>query len=166
MRRFSRAEEDERERQALLKVAERKSIQTETKELQISWTSAIGDLTHKVTLAKKVLAQGDRVELIFAPRGAAWKDKTNDKQKGEIVKMFEEALLEVGEKFLPDSNKGRAISCFWQPKSEIREGAVKEVQEHRAVEKKVRDEKKEARRLKDEERRRKAEEARSMGVER
>ncbi|KAL7421094.1 hypothetical protein Q5752_003978 [Cryptotrichosporon argae] len=136
----------------------------EDKEVQVSWGAAGGDLAHKAAAARDALARGDRVTLIFAPR--AGQPEPAPRRRAEIVKMFEDALEHVGQRWRDDEAKGAMLVGKWKSKDEGSVDRKKKVVDGQAEKKKAKQEEKEARRKKEEERARKAEEARRAAAER
>jgi translation initiation factor IF-3 len=53
---------------AKLKAKEAKGRQMETKELQMTWGVAVGDIEHKMKKARQELERGNRVELVYAKK--------------------------------------------------------------------------------------------------
>ncbi|ORY33023.1 hypothetical protein BCR39DRAFT_520792 [Naematelia encephala] len=138
----------------------RKRFQSDTRIVTISWACADGDLNHKIQQARRHLLDGDRVELVFAVKGAAHKDKTPQSRKDEIVKSFMDGIQDIGIRGRDDLVKGKGLSSFWNPKNEIRNAAITELKDTLTEQQKGKEERAERRRLKAEERRIKAEEER------
>ncbi|WWD20005.1 hypothetical protein CI109_104478 [Kwoniella shandongensis] len=127
----------------------------EEKEVQVSWQSAQGDLTHKLSLAKGLLGKGDRVQVVFANRKRG--EAVSENRKEEIVKGFDETLGEIGKKWKDDERTKGLWVLYYNPLESVRNEVAKKVVETDAAKKKEKEEKKEARRKKEEERRAKAE---------
>ncbi|RSH95109.1 hypothetical protein EHS25_000195 [Saitozyma podzolica] len=156
---LNREEERLKARASEAKARLRRKINAENKEVQVSWSSAEGDLRHKAILAKGILEKGDQVELVFAPRS---KEKIDDRRKDEIVASFKDVLDDVGSQWKEDLvNKGTRV-CYWAPKASVRSEIRQKVTDAEIEKRSERDKKKEGRRRKEEERRAKAE-ARSAG---
>lgn len=155
---LNREEERLKARASEAKARLRRKINAENKEVQVSWSSAEGDLRHKAILAKGILEKGDQVELVFAPRS---KEKIDDRRKDEIVASFKEVLDDVGSQWKEDLvSKGTRV-CYWAPKASVRSEIRQKVTEAEIEKRNERDKKKEERRRKEEERKAKAE-ARSV----
>jgi translation initiation factor IF-3 len=140
-------------RDLALKNSLRDRTKFEEKEIQISWTSATGDMEHKIEMAKNILAKGDRVSVLFAIKGSPRRDRMTSEEKKEMIKVFEDGLEEVGRKWQDDLIKGKAVALHYEPKEEVREEFVAKFKEKILEEKKEKGDRKEARRKKDEERR-------------
>ena len=153
--------EDERmrARTAAAQAKLRRRAAPEEKEIQVSWTSAPGDLSHKLDLARSILERGDRVEVICAPRQGS-REKFTDQRKREVFAHFA-ALDEVGVRWKEDDRGPKMWVGYWRPhdslRNELQQKAVKDGVERR-MEKEA---KREARRKKEEERLKRAEEKRS-----
>ncbi|EIN10192.1 hypothetical protein PUNSTDRAFT_64372 [Punctularia strigosozonata HHB-11173 SS5] len=63
---LSKQEEYKKKKAAKLKAKEAKGKQMETKELQMTWGVAPGDVEHKMKKARQELERGNRVELVYA----------------------------------------------------------------------------------------------------
>lgn len=154
--------EAEREREARIKLGRRLSV--EDKEVQVGWTAAEGDMSHKIQLAKSILEKGDRVHITFAMRansaGGARTYMPDDRKK-EIVQRFTSELETVGKQWKDQERTGSLWICHWQPLPSVSSGLREKVVASEVDKKRARDEKKEARRLKEEMRLRKAKEKQS-----
>ena len=114
------------------------------KEIQVSWSTADGDLSTKLQHAKNHLAKGDRVMLVYAPRQGSKKKQLPERMES-IVAYFDKGLDEFASKWKDDEFKGRVVMSYWQPRKDIADAVrVKTVAQegNRAREK---DEKKEER---------------------
>ncbi|UOH82300.1 hypothetical protein LQV05_004997 [Cryptococcus neoformans] len=156
----SKAEERDREKEKEEKSKVKRKISMEEKEVQVSWQSAKGDLGHKLEMAKGILEKGDRVQVVFANRRRA--EPVNERQKEEIVAMFEGTLEEVGKKWKEDDKNRGLWVLYYNPLDSVRQEVEKKVLEAERVKKeekeKAKQEKLEARRKKEERRRQRAEE--------
>ncbi|OXB37090.1 hypothetical protein J007_03196 [Cryptococcus neoformans] len=154
------AEERDREKEKEEKSKVKRKISMEEKEVQVSWQSAKGDLGHKLEMAKGILEKGDRVQVVFANRRRA--EPVNERQKEEIVAMFEGTLEEVGKKWKEDDKNRGLWVLYYNPLDSVRQEVEKKVLEAERVKKeekeKAKQEKLEARRKKEERRRQRAEE--------
>ncbi|OXG81137.1 hypothetical protein C348_03498 [Cryptococcus neoformans Gb118] len=154
------AEERDREKEKEEKSKVKRKISMEEKEVQVSWQSAKGDLGHKLEMAKGILEKGDRVQVVFANRRRA--EAVNERQKEEIVAMFEGTLEEVGKKWKEDDKNRGLWVLYYNPLDSVRQEVEKKVLEAERVKKeekeKAKQEKLEARRKKEERRRQRAEE--------
>lgn len=153
--------EDERAklREAETKDRVRRKFAIEEKEVQVSWNSAVGDLRHKLDIARGILEKGDRVQLVFAPRsggGGGGGNEVGQGRKDEIIRMFEEGLSGVGGKWREDERTRLTVVCYWQAKDAVRNERRKQVLEAEEEKRKEKEERREARRRKQEERERKA----------
>ncbi|OWZ68371.1 hypothetical protein AYX14_01647 [Cryptococcus neoformans] len=154
------ADERDREKEKEEKSKVKRKISMEEKEVQVSWQSAKGDLGHKLEMAKGILEKGDRVQVVFANRRRA--EAVNERQKEEIVAMFEGTLEEVGKKWKEDDKNRGLWVLYYNPLDSVRQEVEKKVLEAERVKKeekeKAKQEKLEARRKKEERRRQRAEE--------
>ncbi|OXG17288.1 hypothetical protein C366_03373 [Cryptococcus neoformans Tu401-1] len=154
------AEERDREKEKEEKSKVKRKISMEEKEVQVSWQSAKGDLGHKLEMAKGILEKGDRVQVVFANRRRA--EAVNERQKEEIVAMFEGTLEEVGKKWKEDDKNRGLWVLYYNPLDSVRQEVEKKVLEAERVKKeekeKAKQEKLETRRKKEERRRQRAEE--------
>ncbi|OWZ44644.1 hypothetical protein C356_03253 [Cryptococcus neoformans c45] len=154
------AEERDREKEKEEKSKVKRKISMEEKEVQVSWQSAKGDLGHKLEMAKGILEKGDRVQVVFANRRRA--EPVNERQKEEIVAMFEGTLEEVGKRWKEDDKNRGLWVLYYNPLDSVRQEVEKKVLEAERVKKeekeKAKQEKLEARRKKEERRRQRAEE--------
>jgi translation initiation factor IF-3 len=124
------------------------------KEIQVSWASAIGDLKHKVTTARKTLENGDRATIICAPKAGS--DKVSQDHQSEVVGMFEKELEGLGTRWKEDEKSKGTWIQFWGPLAKVRDERKAKVQEEEVGKKKEREEKKLARSRKEQERRERA----------
>ena len=108
-----RAEQEERARST----QHRKRSRGE-KEVQVTWTAAEGDLNNKMKSAQRHLSNGDRVNLVFAPRSGRYKGFDQAK-KAEIIGMFDDGLEEFGQKMSEDADTPRVVSVIWHPKEGV-----------------------------------------------
>jgi translation initiation factor IF-3 len=92
----SHKEEYERMRQQKLE-AKARGKPAETKELQMTWGVAPGDLAHKLKKARQELEKGNRVDIVYAPK------------KGQTVPGVEEmqARMDAAAEQLQDVGKER-----------------------------------------------------------
>lgn len=130
----------------------------------MTWESASGDLAHKLNQAKHILAEGDRLDLVFTSRAKnasaapQYDGKKLKRAQETIVNMFTTALGEIAFKRKEDavSTNGTMVSMFYEPNKDLRQHALDKAEE--AAEQKAREKqaKKEERRIKEEERRRRA----------
>lgn len=157
---MNKAEERDRAREKEEKSKVKRKISMEEKEVQVSWQSAKGDLGHKLEMAKGILEKGDRVQVVFANRRRA--EPINERQKDEIVAMFEGTLEEVGKKWKEDDKNRGLWVLYYNPLDSVRQEVEKKVLEAERAKKKEKEEAKqeklEARRKKEERRRQRAEE--------
>lgn len=156
----NKAEERDRAKEKEEKSKVKRKISMEEKEVQVSWQSAKGDLGHKLEMAKGILEKGDRVQVVFANRRRA--EPINERQKDEIVAMFEGTLEEVGKKWKEDDKNRGLWVLYYNPLDSVRQEVEKKVLEAERAKKKEKEEAKqeklEARRKKEERRRQRAEE--------
>lgn len=157
---MSKAEERDREKEKEEKSKVKRKISMEEKEVQVSWQSAKGDLGHKLEMAKGILEKGDRVQVVFANRRRA--EPVSERQKDEIVAMFQGILEEVGKKWKEDDKNRGLWVLYYNPLDSVRQEVEKKVLEAEQAKKeekeKAKQEKLEARRKKEERRRQRAEE--------
>jgi hypothetical protein len=128
----------------------------EQKEVQISWTSADGDLQHKLDIARGFLERGDRVNLVFAPKSSGSPVEVSQARKEEMIGFFEAGMQEHGVTWRERETTKTTDVVYWQAKSEIMKEKKVKVNEAELEKKRLKDEKKEARRRKEEERKLKA----------
>lgn len=156
----NKAQERDRAKEKGEKSKVKRKISMEEKEVQVSWQSAKGDLGHKLEMAKGILEKGDRVQVVFANRRRA--EPINERQKEEIVAMFEGTLEEVGKKWKEDDKNRGLWVLYYNPLDSVRQEVEKKVLEAERAKKKEKEEAKqeklEARRKKEERRRQRAEE--------
>lgn len=156
----NKAEERDREKEKEEKSKVKRKISMEEKEVQVSWQSAKGDLGHKLEMAKGILEKGDRVQVVFANRRRA--EPIHERQKDEIVALFEGTLEEVGKKWKEDDKNRGLWVLYYNPLDSVRQEVEKKVLEAERAKKKEKEEAKqeklEARRKKEERRRQRAEE--------
>ncbi|WRT64959.1 uncharacterized protein IL334_001900 [Kwoniella shivajii] len=153
---INKVEERKKERESEEKIRLKKRMSIEEKEVQVSWQSAKGDLSHKLELAKSLLEKGDRVQIVFANRKKS--ESISDPKKQEIISSFDTELDGVvGKKWKDDDkNKGLWI-LYYNPLESTRNQVQSKVKDQELAKRKEKEEKKEARRKKEEERRLKAE---------
>lgn len=120
---MSKAEERDREKEKEEKSKVKRKISMEEKEVQVSWQSAKGDLGHKLEMAKGILEKGDRVQVVFANRRRA--EAVNERQKEEIVAMFEGTLEEVGKKWKEDDKNRGLWVLYYNPLDSVRQEVEK-----------------------------------------
>ncbi|WVQ89390.1 hypothetical protein IAS59_003147 [Cryptococcus gattii] len=156
----NKAQERDRAKEKEEKSKVKRKISMEEKEVQVSWQSAKGDLGHKLEMAKGILEKGDRVQVVFANRRRA--EPINERQKDEIVALFEGTLEEVGKKWKEDDKNRGLWVLYYNPLDSVRQEVEKKVLEAERAKKKEKEEAKqeklEARRKKEERRRQRAEE--------
>ena len=154
--------ERQKERDAAVAAKLRRKTALEDKEIQVSWSSASGDLAHKLALARGILERGDRVELVCAPR-AGNRDKIALSRQEEVFDSFA-SLEDVGVKWKEDEKKAKVWIAYWRPREALRNELRAKVVEGGLQKRQEKEEKKAARRRKEEERARKAVERRSGGL--
>lgn len=157
---LSRQEEKRKDLEQQAKAKIRRKTAAESKELQVSWSSAAGDLAHKLSAAQGVLERGDRLELVFAKRkGGGQEQPISAKRQKEIINMFETGLKDLGHKWREDDERPSGVRvAFWDSKGEVRNQLKQKVLDSEVERRKEKEEKKEKRRAKEEERMRKAKE--------
>lgn len=158
---LNKEDEKQKVRVAEVKAKLNRKTAVEEKEVQVSWSSALGDLRHKAALAKGILEKGDRATIIFAAKAGA--DKVGQEQQREIAGMFHRELEEIGVRWKDDEKSKGAWIQFWGPVASVREGRRAKVQEEEVGKRRERDEKKEARRRKEEERKARAAKGKAGG---
>jgi hypothetical protein len=146
------AEEAEKAKLLEVKLKMNRKIAFEEKEVQISWTSADGDLHHKLDIVNGFLERGDRVQVVFAPKNSGSPTDISQARKEEMVALFEEGMEEYGVSWRDKEVTKSAIVLYWQAKSEIRREKKEKVSEAELEKRRLKEEKKEARRKKEEER--------------
>lgn len=157
---LSRDDERRKDLEQQAKAKIRRKTAVESKEVQVSWSSAEGDLAHKLAGAQAVLERGDRLELVFAKRKGGGQDApVSQKRQKEIVALFEDRLKDVGVKWRADDERPNGVRvAYWDPKGEVRNEVRRKVLDSEVERRKEKEEKKEKRRAKEEERARKARE--------
>lgn len=152
----SLAEEAEKAKVLEVKLKMNRKIAFEEKEVQISWSSADGDLHHKLDIANSFLERGDRVQIVFAPKNSGSPSDISQARKNEMISLFEEGMEEYGVAWKDKETTKTAVVLHWQAKSEIRKEKKEKVSEAELEKRRLKEEKKEARRKKEEERKLKA----------
>lgn len=154
---ISLAEEAEKAKQLEVKLKLNRKTAFEDKEVQISWNSADGDLKHKLDVARGFLERGDRVHMVFAPKGTgAGVPEISQARKDEMLAYFEHGMEDLGMRWRDELKTKTSVVVYWQANSAVRQEKKMKVNEAELAKRKIKDEKKEARRLKEEERKRKA----------
>jgi hypothetical protein len=139
------------------KAKKRRARAMETSEVQVSWESATGDLEHKVAVAKAILERGDRLELVFAHKKGAAQHTLLSGSKLEAAKqaalsMFAHELEGISIKWKEDLVTPKMTAMFYEPSRELRQEALKKVEEAEEEKAREKEKKKEERRRKEEER--------------
>lgn len=150
------AEEAEKAKLLEIKLKMNRKTAFEEKEVQISWTSADGDLQHKLDIAKGFLERGDRVNLVFAPKASGTPTEISQNRKEEMIAFFESGMQEYGTTWRDRETTKTTDVIYWQAKSDIMKEKKVKVSEAELEKKRLKEEKKEARRRKEEERKLKA----------
>jgi hypothetical protein len=150
------AEEAEKAKLLEVKLKMNRKVAFEQKEVQISWSSADGDLHHKLDIANNFLERGDRVQIVFAPKNSGSPSDISPARKDEMVALFEEGMDEYGVSWKDKEVTKTAVVLHWQAKSEIRQEKKEKVNEAELEKRRLKEDKKEARRKKEEERKLKA----------
>lgn len=150
-------EEAEKARESEVKMKMNRKTAFEDKEIQISWNSADGDLKHKLDIARGFLERGDRVHMVFAPKGTgAGVAEVSQARKEEMLGYFENGMDDLGMRWRDELKTKSSVVVYWQASNQLRQEKRIKVNEAELAKKKISNEKKEARRLKEEERKRKA----------
>lgn len=154
---ISLADEAEKAKALEVKLKLNRKTAFEDKEVQISWNSADGDLRHKLDIARGFLERGDRVHMVFAPKGTgAGVPEISQVRKEEILSYFEHGMEDLGMRWRDELKTKTSVVVYWQASSAVRQEKKLKVNEAELSKRKIKDEKKEQRRLKEEERKRKA----------
>jgi translation initiation factor IF-3 len=150
-------EEAEKARESEVKMKMNRKTAFEDKEVQISWNSADGDLRHKLDIARGFLERGDRVHMVFAPKGTgAGVAEVSQARKEEMLGYFEQGMDDLGMKWRDELKTKSSVVVYWQASNQLRQEKRTKVNEAELAKRRLNNEKKEARRLKEEERKRKA----------
>lgn len=151
------ADEADKARALEVKLKLNRKTAFEDKEVQISWNSADGDLKHKLDIARGFLERGDRVHMVFAPKGTgAGVPDIAQARKDEMLAYFDRGMEDLGMRWRDELKTKTSVVVYWQASSQVRQEKKIKVNEAELAKRKLKDEKKEARRLKEEERKRKA----------
>lgn len=133
----------------------RRKLETEAKEIQVSWSAADKDAQTKLALAQEALIEGGQVNIIFASKAHGGFRKKGQEQgrMNDLVEMFDRGLEDKGTKWRADEVLPKMRKMFYLPLPELRKAAEQRGIEHSGERKKASLDRKEARRKKDEERR-------------
>lgn len=150
-------EEAEKARLLEVKLKLNRKTAFEDKEVQVSWNSADGDLRHKLDIARGFLERGDRVHMVFAPKGTgAGVAEVAAARKDEMMAFFEHGMEDLGMRWRDELRTKTSVVVYWQASNQVRQEKKIKVNEAELAKRRLKEEKKEARRLKEEERKRKA----------
>ncbi|KAF8583958.1 hypothetical protein K439DRAFT_1633920 [Ramaria rubella] len=106
--------QDEYAKVKALRKAQKGTIRTEDKEIQMTWGVASGDLAHKVTKVRRELEKKNRVDLIFAPKKKQPLPSQNerDAKVQEVLEM----LRDIGKESRPRTSHKSLLTLHLQNK--------------------------------------------------
>jgi translation initiation factor IF-3 len=129
-------------------------------EVQVTWESAQGDLTHKIGLIRNIIERGDRVDIAFihkpANSGTLLSGAALKRVQERYPATVREELADVAKEFKPDTKDQRMTMMYLEPTKDIRDAVLKKMDATDEEKSKLKEAKKMERRLKEEERLRKA----------